>query len=90
MQIEQALCEFVEKEIAFDRQAEDGAGGPNVATVAVDEPLLDSVLDSMDVMRLVVFVEERFDVRIEDDELVPENFASVARLADLVREKLPA
>lgn len=42
------------------------------------------ILDSMGVMELVYFVEETFQVKVADDDLTPENFDSVERLADYV------
>ena len=79
MTIENELIAYILDEIAYDR---DGGLAP-------DEPLLDGALDSTDVLRLVVHVEERYGVRIEDDELVPENFATVHALAELLRSKSP-
>jgi acyl carrier protein len=35
----------------------------------------------------VVFLEEQLGVQIEDHEIVPENFDSVARLAQFARSK---
>jgi acyl carrier protein len=34
-----------------------------------------------------MFVEETFDIAVEDEEVVPENFDSVAQLARYVRSK---
>jgi acyl carrier protein len=48
------------------------------------------VVDSMNVLELVSFVEEKYGVRVEDREIVPDNFDSVARLAAYVRRKKPA
>jgi acyl carrier protein len=42
------------------------------------------ILDSMGVMELVYFVEETFGVKVADQDLTPENFDSVERLADYV------
>ena len=40
--------------------------------------LLDSgILDSLSLLRLVVFLEERFEITMGDADLLPENFASV-------------
>jgi acyl carrier protein len=39
-------------------------------------------------LRLVFFVEERFGVHVDDEELVPENFESVRALAAFVESKL--
>lgn len=45
------------------------------------------VVDSMNVLELVNFVEERYSLRVEDRDIVPDNFDSVARLAAYVRNK---
>jgi acyl carrier protein len=42
------------------------------------------ILDSMGVMELVHFVEEAFGVKVADDDLTPDNFDSVERLAEYV------
>jgi acyl carrier protein len=42
------------------------------------------VLDSLGVMQLVAFLQERFGVRISDDDLVPENLESVDAIAAFV------
>ena len=76
--IESQLAEYIENEIAYDR------GG---APLLPDDPLLDGLVDSTSMLRLVLFIEERFGVRVEDDELVPENFETVAKLAEFVERK---
>ncbi|MBL7064968.1 MAG: acyl carrier protein [Anaerolineae bacterium] len=49
--------------------------------------LEEGIVDSTGVLELVMFVEETFDVTVEDDEIVPESFDSVSRLAAYVRRK---
>ena len=41
----------------------------------------------MGVMQLVMFVEEHFGVTVNDADIVPDNFDSVARLAAYIRRK---
>lgn len=81
MQTEQILISHIVEEIAWDRDH---------LTISPDDQLLDGLLDSLDVLKLVVFVEEQFHVRVSDEELVPENFASIARLAAFIGAKQPA
>jgi acyl carrier protein len=38
-------------------------------------------------MELVTFVEDEFSVLIQDDEIVPENFATVTDIVGLLRSK---
>lgn len=46
------------------------------------------IVDSTGVLELVMFVEETFDISVEDDEILPENFDSVAQLAQYVYAKM--
>ena len=50
----------------------------------LDTPLLEGLLDSGDLMRVVMFLEERFDISVGDDELVAENFGSIQALERFV------
>jgi acyl carrier protein len=63
--------------------------GRDDATLTETSSLLGGrILDSTGVLELVAFLEERWGVRVEDAELVPANFDSIASLARLVRSKL--
>ena len=53
-----------------------------------DSQLLTSgIVDSLGMLDLVRFLEESFMIQIFDEELIPENFASVACLANFVGQK---
>jgi acyl carrier protein len=45
------------------------------------------ILDSMNVMELVSFLEQRFEIQVADHEIVPDNFDSIHQLACFVRSK---
>jgi acyl carrier protein len=45
------------------------------------------IIDSLGVLQLVSFVETKFGLKVGDADLVPENFDSVARLAQFVESK---
>src|SRR5213593_2921583 len=51
-----------------------------------DEPLQ---IDSLGLIRLVAFLESDFGYRIEDEELVAENFATLRTLGQLLATKTP-
>ena len=51
-----------------------------------DEPLQ---IDSLGIIRLVAFLENDFGCRIEDEELVAENFATLRKLGELLATKTP-
>jgi acyl carrier protein len=50
--------------------------------------LEEGIVDSTGVLELVMFVEETFDIAVDDEEIVPENFDSVERLARYVQRKV--
>jgi acyl carrier protein len=52
--------------------------------------LEEGIVDSMGIMELVMFVEEGFGIAVEDEELVPDNFDSVSKLAAYIQRKSPA
>lgn len=56
--------------------------------ISDDEPLIENgVLTSLQTVELVMFMEERFGITVEDDELEEENFGSVNNIAALVESK---
>ena len=46
------------------------------------------IIDSVGILELVAFLEETFDFRVEDEELIPENLDSVDKLVTYVNSKL--
>jgi acyl carrier protein len=53
-----------------------------------DAPLMDKVIDSQGVVELVVFLQERFAITVEDDEVTTENLDSVNKAVAYVVRKL--
>ena len=56
----------------------------------LDQPLLDSaggVIDSMNMWPLIVFVEERFGIKVEDTDLMQENFRTLRALIKFIESK---
>jgi len=45
------------------------------------------IVDSLGILDLVQFLETEFGLHIEDDELLPENFQSIDKLAEFVQTK---
>lgn len=53
-----------------------------------DEPLLGNVVDSTGVVELVVFLQERFEITVEDEEVTTENLGSVQNTVAFIERKL--
>ena len=53
-----------------------------------DYPLIENgVLTSLQTVELVMFMEDRFGIMVEDEELNEENFGSIRAIAELVASK---
>ncbi|HEU5319766.1 MAG TPA: acyl carrier protein [Methylomirabilota bacterium] len=64
------------------------AAARGVEGVADDESLVErGVLDSLGIFELVAFLEERFGVRVPDEDITPENFRTIEDIGRLVTER---
>jgi acyl carrier protein len=71
--------EFIVREIAMGR---------GIDSVAHDRDLLaDEVIDSLGIVELIAFLEKRYGIGIDDDDLAPENFRSVDLIVAFVEKK---
>jgi acyl carrier protein len=53
-----------------------------------DYPLLaKQVIDSLGMLKLVSLIEEEFDIEIDDDDIVPDNWKTIGHIAQLVETK---
>ena len=55
-----------------------------------DEPLLGNVVDSTGVIELVVFLQDRFSIVIDDEEVVSDNLETLKHAVAFVERKLAA
>ena len=80
--IQSEIREFVTENFLFGQQ--------NIP-LANDESFLDGgIIDSTGVLELVGFLEERYEIAIDDEDLVPDNLDSIERVAVFVERKLLA
>jgi len=62
--------------------------GRNPEELADSDSLLNKgIIDSTGVLELVGFLEESFNIQVEDAELVPENLDSVNNLVNYIEKK---
>jgi acyl carrier protein len=52
-----------------------------------DNLLAQGIIDSMGLLKLVTFLESEFDIEASDEDLVPENFTTLAMIRDFVERK---
>ena len=74
-----ALREFIVSDLLFDRTGVD---------LGEDTDLFGGgLVDSVGLMRLVMHLERSYRIGVADEDLVPENFGTVAALARFATEK---
>lgn len=54
-----------------------------------DEDLLGSaIIDSMAILKLILFMEETFGIHVADEDIVPENFQNLNIIVKFVEQKM--
>lgn len=76
-------------EIILDWLRKTAAHIPDTGITANTELIERGILDSLQVLNLVSFMEEQFAVMLPVEEFVPDNFKTAAAVADMV-ERLRA
>jgi len=80
--VEAIINDYISRELVQD---------PALLPLSDDTSLLDSgILDSLSLLQLVVFLEERFQITVGDADLLPQNFASVQTICAYLRTREPA
>lgn len=53
-----------------------------------DDPLIEKgIIDSMTMLEMIAFIEEKYGIPIEDEEIIPENFDSINSIVAYIRKK---
>ncbi len=79
MTTQEQLKEYVLSEFMFDQNPE--------ALTADYDLLNNGVIDSMGILDLVSFMEEKFGVQVGDDEITPDNFRNLDTLVKMIETK---
>ena len=77
--IEQELRKFIVDNFLF---------GDKNGFADTDSFLEKGIIDSTGMLEVVTFVQQRHGITIEDEELIPDNLDSVARLSTFIQRKL--
>jgi acyl carrier protein len=79
MSTNDVIREFIQKEIiqhTLDNPLDDN-----------DQLVESGIVDSLGIMSLLSFLEEKFSIQIPSEELSPENFASVSTITALIERQ---
>jgi acyl carrier protein len=72
------IREFIATEVLFEETS---------SALMNDTPLLGGILDSLGLMQLISFVENEFEVEIDDAEVTADHFRTVGAIESLVTQK---
>jgi len=77
--LEAVLNDYISRELVQDS---------SLLPLGNTTPLLETgILDSLGLLRLVVFIQERFGITVDDVDLVPENFDTVDAIGAYLRSR---
>lgn len=77
-EIEEEIRSFLATEFLFG----------SAESLKEDVPLLGSVIDSQGAIELVAFIQQRFNIQVEDEEVTIDNLASVKSVVALIENKV--
>ena len=46
------------------------------------------IIDSTGILEVITYIEENFNIKIEDDELIPENLDSISNIVNFIGRKI--
>jgi acyl carrier protein len=78
--IKQQIIDFISTNFLFDDEQKE-----------IDEKasLLETgVIDSTGVLELIAYIEETFNIKVEDEEIVPENLDTILDITYYIKQKL--
>ena len=80
MEVEKVIKDYITSEIMHNEK--------QISALKNDESLLEKgIIDSVGLLHLLTFIEEQFNIQIPDEEVVPENFETLNRIANFIRKK---
>lgn len=74
--IESVLKEFIADEFMFDRPASDLSNDLSL--------IQEGIIDSLGIFMLVSFIDDKFDVKVEPEDIVLDNFETISKIKDLI------
>jgi acyl carrier protein len=75
---EARIIEYLKAEVVLDEGA---------ASLTTESPLLNGAVDSLGLTQLVAFLEEEFEIEVDDSDIKEEHFSTVENISRLVSSK---
>ena len=73
------VTDFIEQNFVYDQEM----------SLNKDESLLDSgLVDSTGILEVVSFLEQTYNITVEDEEMVPDNLDSINKISSFINRKV--
>ena len=77
-EIVKKVKDYIEKNFVYDQETK----------LKNDESLLDTgLVDSTGILEVVSFIEETYEISIQDEEMIPDNLDSIDKIASFIMRK---
>lgn len=63
------------------------AGRSDIELIPDDSLIESGIIDSTGILELVLFIEEKYSIEVDDEELIPENLDSINNLISYLKKK---
>ncbi len=77
--IEQLLKEYIAEEFMFDRPASDLDGDLQLVQ--------EGIIDSLGIFMMISFIDEKFGVKVQPDDVVLDNFQTIETIKELISSR---
>lgn len=81
-EIKTTIREFIVNNFLF--------GNDDESFTVEDSFMEKGIIDSTGILEVIEFIEESYEIKIEDDELLPENLDSLINLSNFITRKMEA
>ena len=79
MKYKDDICQFITEKFLFGEEKE----------INDHDSLLEAgIIDSTGILELISYLEDHFKIKVNDDELFPENLDSIANICSFLNEKM--
>jgi len=79
MDVKNVIRQFIHTELLYEKE--------NIRLDDTTQLLDTGILDSLGIMKLLPFLEETFSIRVNEEELIPENFECIDTISHLIVKK---
>jgi len=80
MDVKDVIRQFIHTELLYKKE--------NIRLDDTTQLLDTGILDSLGIMKLLPFLEETFSIRVNEEELIPENFECIDTISRLIVKKI--